>query len=133
MSNYIKRFLSKSEEENEVEISLPKTENTTFKLKIDHLVVATLHYENGEWQFKYTEEFKELRNKYNHIAGFSNLDKVYKNDTLWPFFQTRIPGLKQPAVKEILKKENINEFNELELLKRFGHKTISNPYKLDLV
>lgn len=70
---------------------------------------------------------------YNHIAGFSNLNKVYKNETLWPFFRIRIPGLKQPAVKEILKKENINETNELELLKRFGHKTISNPYELDLV
>lgn len=132
MINYFKRFFSKSKE-NESEIHLPKNENATFELKIDHVVVGTLHCEDGEWEFKYTDEFKSLRNKYNHITGFSNLDKVYHNDTLWPFFQTRIPGLKQPAVKEILAKENINETNELELLKRFGHKTISNPYELDLV
>ncbi len=49
------------------------------------------------------------------------------------FFQTCIPGLKQPAVKEILDKENINVENEAALLKRFGKKTISNPYELDLV
>lgn len=133
MINYFKRFFSKSGEENEIEIHLPKNENATFELKIDRVVVGTLHCENGEWEFKYTDEFKNLRNKYNHITGFSNLDKVYHNDTLWPFFQTRIPGLKQPAVKEILAKENISESNELELLKRFGHRTISNPYELDLV
>jgi len=133
MKNFFKRLFSKSEEENEIEIHLPKNENATFELKIDRVVVGTLHCENGEWEFKYTDQFKNLRNEYNPITGFSNLDKVYHNDTLWPFFQTRIPGLKQPAVKEILAKENINETNELELLKRFGHKTISNPYELDLV
>lgn len=133
MINYFKRFFSKSGEKNEIEIHLPKNENATFELKIDRVVVGTLRCENGEWEFKYTDEFKSLRNEYNHITGFSDLDKVYHNDTLWPFFQTRIPGLKQPAVKEILAKENINETNELELLKRFGHKTISNPYELDLV
>ena len=133
MKNFFKRLFSKSGEENEIEIHLPKNENATFELKIDRVVVGTLHCENGEWEFKYTDQFKNLRNEYNPITGFSNLDKVYHNDTLWPFFQTRIPGLKQPAVKEILAKENINETNELELLKRFGHKTISNPYELDLV
>lgn len=133
MLNYIKRLFSKSGEGDEMEIHLPKNANATFELKVDKVVVGTLHCENGEWEFKYTEEFKGLRNKYNHIAGFSNLDKVYHNETLWPFFQIRIPGLKQPAVKEILEKENINETNELELLKRFGKKTISNPYELDLV
>lgn len=133
MLKHFKNWFSKSQDDPEIEIHLPKNANATFELKIDKVVIGKLHCEDGEWQFMYTEEFKQLRNQYNHIAGFSNLDKVYRNDTLWPFFQTRIPGLKQPVVKEILKKENINETNELELLKRFGKKTISNPYELDLV
>ncbi|UKT65022.1 HipA N-terminal domain-containing protein [Pedobacter mucosus] len=134
MIKYFKRLFSKSEELHpEMEVHLPKDENATFELKVDKLVIGTLQCENGEWKFKYTDDFKKHRNEYNHIAGFSNLDKTYINDTLWPFFQTRIPGLKQPAVKEILKKEHINESNELELLKRFGKKTISNPYELELV
>jgi HipA-like protein len=134
MTNYFKRLFSKSEELNpELEMYLPKDENATFELRVDKLVIGTLHFENGEWQFKYTDEFKKHRDEYNHIAGFSNLEKTYYRNTLWPFFQTRIPGLKQPAVKEILKKEHISESNELELLKRFGKKTISNPYELDLV
>jgi HipA-like protein len=134
MIKYFKSLFSKSEvPSSDIEVHLPKDENATFELRVDKLVIGILHCENGEWEFKYTDAFKQHRNEYNHIAGFSNLDKVYHNDTLWPFFQTRIPGLKQPAVKEILKKEHINESNELELLKRFGQKTISNPYELELV
>ncbi|OOG76709.1 HipA N-terminal domain-containing protein [Algoriphagus sp. A40] len=133
MLKHFKKLFSKSNDDSEIEIHLPADAKATFELKIDKVVIGKLVCEEGEWKFMYTDEFKELRNQYNHIAGFSNLDKVYSNDTLWPFFQTRIPGLKQPAVKEILKKEKINETNELELLKRFGKKTISNPYELDLV
>jgi len=132
MLNYLKKhFFAKSDEVNPE--PLPKTVTATFELKVDDIVIGVLHCENGVWEFKYSEEFKEHQDEYNYIAGFSNLNKVYQSDTLWPFFQTRIPGLKQPAVKEILKKEKINEANELELLKRFGKKTISNPYELELI
>jgi len=103
-----------------------------FLLKVDNIDVGTLHCENGEWEFKYTEEFKK-HPEYNRITEFSDLNKVYRNDTLWPFFQTRIPGLKQPAVIEILKDENIDIENEFQLLKRFGKKTISNPYQLEVI
>lgn len=133
MLNYLKRFFSKSGEENELEVHLPENANATFELKVNKLIIGTLHCEKGIWEFKYSEEFKKHKNEYNHIAGFSQLDKVYQNEVLWPFFQTRIPGLKQPAVKEIIEKEHINATDELELLKRFGKKTISNPYELDLV
>lgn len=111
---------------------LPKDENAKFILKVDNIEIGELKCENGEWKFSYTDEFKKHTNEYNRITGFSDLNKVYHNDTLWPFFQTRIPGLKQPAVKEIIKNENIDEENEVELLKRFGKKTISNPYELEL-
>ena len=67
---------------------------------------------------------------YNRIIGFPDLDKTYKSELLWPFFQVRIPGLKQPAIQEILKNEKIDEFNEVQLLKRFGKKIIANPYEL---
>lgn len=131
MLKVFKRLFAKNNEH--IEAHLPETENATFNLKVDDIVVGILHCENGTWEFKYTPEFKQHANEYNRITGFSDLDKVYKNETLWPFFQTRIPGLKQPAVQEILEKEKINQTNEVELLKRFGEKTISNPYKLQLV
>lgn len=131
MLSVFKRLFAKNNEQ--AEFHLPENENATFELKVDNIVIGILHCEKGTWEFHYTDEFKKHAKEYNRIVGFSDLDKVYKNETLWPFFQTRIPGLKQPAVQEILEKEKINETNEVELLKRFGKRTISNPYELDLV
>lgn len=134
MFKFFKNLFRKSKDhKTAIGAPFPPVNNATFALKAGKLAVGTLHFKNEEWEFKYTDDFKAHRNEYHYIAGFSNLDRVYRNDTLWPFFQIRIPGLKQPAVKEILKKEDINESDEVELLKRFGQKTISNPYELELV
>jgi HipA-like protein len=91
-----------------------------------------LYCEKGEWYYKYADDFKSHSEEYNRIVGFPDLDKTYKSDSLWPFFQIRIPGLKQPAIQEILEKEKIDQANEVALLKRFGKKTISNPYELEM-
>lgn len=133
MINRIKKWFGK-EEQDEVHSILPLSQNMTFILKVDDVEIGKLHCENGEWQFSYTENFqKNYAKVYNRIVGFPELDKVYKDDTLWPFFRIRIPGLKQPAVQEILQKENIDSTNEAALLKRFGKKTIANPYELELM
>lgn len=102
-----------------------------FTLTADDINVGELVYKDGIWNFKYSEEFKKHLNEYNLIIGFPDVDKNYESEDLWPFFQIRIPGLKQPAVKEILEKENIDEDDEVSLLKYFGKKTIANPYKLE--
>lgn len=120
-----------SKDEDDATLHLPKNEKVTFTLKIDKVEVGTLRCDNGVWEFAYAEEFKnEYSEDYKRIAGFPMLDKVYKKETLWPFFLIRIPGLKQPAIKEILEKENIDTGNEVALLKRFGQRSISNPYEL---
>lgn len=125
----IKSWFSKGDED--LETHLPIEENATFFLKVDNITIGTLHCENGVWEFKYTEEFKK-HNDYNLITGFPDINKVYREKTLWPFFRIRIPGLKQPAVQEIIKKEHIDQENEVSLLKSFGQKTISNPYELKM-
>lgn len=130
MINKLKKFFSKSEDENT--LHLPKNENVTFILTIDDIEVGVLHCERGIWEFKYSDEFKTHSNEYTRIVGFPDLDKVYQSDSLWPFFSIRIPGLKQPAVQEVIKMENIDQDNEVALLKRFGKRTISNPYELVL-
>ena len=124
----LKSWFSKGDED--LETHLPLDENATFILKVDNIEIGKLHCENGVWEFKYTDEFKKIGKDYNLITGFPDLNKVYRENTLWPFFRVRIPGLKQPAVQEIIKKEKINQENEVSLLKRFGQKTISNPYVL---
>lgn len=110
---------------------LPHNEKVTFLLEVDGLKIGTLKSNEGIWVFHYEDEFiKNGRLSYSRLIGFPDLNKTYRNEVLWPFFRTRIPGLKQPAIQEILKKEKIDENNEAALLKRFGHTTISNPYKL---
>ena len=123
-------WFSKSEDGFEMQVQLPKDEEAKFILTVDKIRSGTLYCEKGEWYFKYADDFKNHSDEYNRIVGFPDLDKTYKSDSLWPFFQIRIPGLKQPAIQEIIEKEKIDQANEVALLKRFGEKTISNPYQL---
>ena len=127
MLPFFKKFFGK--EEGDV-AKLPVTEKDKFILKVNDLDLGILQCENGEWIFHYTEEFKKHQDEYTRIVGFSDLDKEYKSTSLWPFFTIRIPGLKQSAVQEILKAENIDAGNEAALLRRFGRRTIANPYEL---
>ena len=123
-------WFSKSDDGFEVQVQLPQDETAKFILLVDNIRIGTLYCEKGEWYYKYTDDFKKHSDEYNRIVGFPDLNTTYKSETLWPFFQVRIPGLKQPAIQEILKKEKIDMGNEVALLKRFGHKTITNPYEL---
>jgi HipA-like protein len=127
MLQFFKNLFSK--DEGTLTIHKPKEENAVFILKVDDIDLGILKCIDGEWIFQYTEEFKKHK-EYNRIVGFPDLNKQYRSDFLWPFFRIRIPGLKQPAVQEILKKENIDQEDEVQLLKRFGRKTIANPYEL---
>jgi len=130
LKNIINKLFNKGEEDEH--ILLPKDTNAQFVLMIDNFIIGYLKCENGLWIFSYSEKFK-VSDEYNTIPGFPNVKKTYENESLWPFFKIRIPGLNQPAVKETLEKENIDKSNEFELLKRFGYKTISNPYELRLL
>lgn len=130
MLSKIKKWFSKSEDNLEMQVQLPKDEEAKFILMVDDISIGTLHCQKGEWFFKYTDDFKKHTGGYNRITGFPDLNKTYQSDMLWPFFQVRIPGLKQPAIQEILEEEKIDKANEVALLKRFGRKTITDPYEL---
>jgi HipA-like protein len=109
----------------------PSVEDSgTFFLMVDGIKMGILTFHEGVWEFQYAEEFKAHTDKYHSIVGFPSLERIYRSATLWPFFQIRIPGLKQPLVQELLKKESISPDNQFALLKRFGRKSISNPYEL---
>ena len=126
---YINYFNMKGEE-FEISNQLPDREDAKFILSVDKIEIGILSSKEGEWWFKYSDEFKKFEDKYNRIIGFPDLNKIYKSKFLWPFFKIRIPGLKQPAIREIIAKENIDDSNEAALLKRFGKKTIANQYEL---
>lgn len=129
MLNWMSRFFKS--EEQPVELSTPRDLKVVFELRYKDLVVGHLILDDGNWQFFYSEEFKH-QSKITPILDFPDTNKSYKATDLWPFFAHRIPGLGQPQVQEIIKNESLNPTNSAELLKRFGQKSITNPFELSL-
>ena len=109
--------------------SAKRASKAAFFLKHGELLIGTLTYENGLWKFYYSEDFKK-RPDLRPIIQFPNKDRIYESDELWPFFGMRIPSLKQPSVSKIVADEHIEVADHVRLLKRFGRRTVSNPYEL---
>lgn len=126
--NKLFKYLNKHNEGHE-DLETPSDIKAAFELKYKTLTVGYLELNHGVWKFSYSNEFKE-QDELRPIVQFPDTNKVYQNEELWPFFTIRIPGLNQPEIENILESENIDRSNEVELLKRFGEKTISNPYEL---
>ncbi len=124
------RKLFQKDQSTGSDLHLPKEEEQRFTLYLKDLKVGELSCEKGVWTFAYSEDFKARSDEFYPIVGFPDLNKVYKSKSLWPFFLIRIPGLGQPRVREIIKAEHLDINNEAQLLRRFGRKTIANPYEL---
>ena len=107
----------------------PQDETAEFLLRYRDLDVGHLSLHDGKWHFEYTDSFRGKKD-ICPIIDFPNLDKHYESDVLWPFFVVRIPGLGQPAIQRVIREENLDPRNEVQLLKRFGKTTIANPFIL---
>ena len=111
------------------EIETPINESIAFELKYKKILIGILVLENGIWTFEYSEEFKN-QDILAPLTDFPQLEKIYKSNSLYPFFLIRIPSLKQPKVQQEIKEHDIDERNAVDLLKFFGHRTIANPFLL---
>ena len=127
MNNFFKNLFNKPDEDL---ITNFTNSNINFVIKINNLPIGYLKSENNVWKFEYSEDFRG-QNKYHRLVGFRDLNKMYSSVSLWPFFKIRIPGLKQPIVKEKIKIERIDIKDEAILLKIFGKKSMANPYILE--
>ena len=111
------------------DIQAPLGVRAEFHLTYDHLLVGTLSVQDGVWRFKYSDEFK--RSDLRPLVEFPDVDQVYEREDLWQFFAMRIPSPEQPEVEEIIRQEHIDEGDAVSLLKRFGRRTIANPFQLE--
>ena len=82
MKEFIKKLFNKSSEDP---ITFEFNGSIKFTLKIESIDVGYLNINNGKWVFKYSEEFKN-QNSFRRLAGFSDLNKTYESEVLWPFF-----------------------------------------------
>jgi len=110
-------------------IQTPQNLSVIFELIYETLTIGSLKLEKGFWTFEYSDDFKS-QSDIQLLTDFPDVDKVYKSKELLPFFMQRIPSMSQPKVQDVIRKEKIDKTNEAELLKRFGEKSISNPFKL---
>ncbi len=110
----------------------PQDVRAHFVLTLPRLPVGHLTLNSGKWRFCYDEKFKKA-DSLRPLLEFPDVDRVYTSDELWPFFFMRIPSLKQTSVEDILKDEKIDKKDEVWLLKRFGRKTVANPFELIVV
>ena len=115
--------------EDERKTSTPKEVVATFALAYRDIPVGVLTLAKGKWRFQYSDEFKKS-DSLRPIVEFPDKDRVYETSELWPFFFMRIPSLKQAAVEDILKSEDIDSQDEMQLLRRFGRRTVANPFEL---
>jgi HipA-like protein len=100
-----------------------------FELRYDGLRVGNLTCNDGKWTFWYSDEFRH-RPDLRPLVQFADVNYVYRSDRLWPFFLLRIPSMGQADVQAALKKEHIDASDEVALLRRFGRRTIANPFEL---
>ncbi|WP_025002374.1 HipA N-terminal domain-containing protein [Prevotella dentasini] len=99
-------------------------DDATFNVNLGKLLVGTLVYADGMWHFSYSNEFKS-QSRILPLTNFPSKEKEYSTRHLWPFFASRIPSNAQLQIGKDNQKEDI-----VTLLRRFGHRTISNPYEL---
>src|SRR5215217_2652021 len=111
-------------------VQAPRGGRATFRLTYDDLVMGTLSVQDGVWRFEYSDAFK--KSDLRPIVEFPDVDKVYEREDLWQFFAMRIPSPEQPEVGEIIRQERIDQDDAVTLLKRFGRRTIANPFQLEV-
>lgn len=129
MLEALKRLLLQYRAEGQEALHTPKFEDATFALTYGELVVGYLYLRGGAWEFNYSPEFK-AQSQVQPLVDFPDLEKTYHAHALWPFFMARIPSLTQPQVKDVMAKEGLDENSDVALLRRFGNRSISNPFVL---
>jgi len=76
---------------------------------------------NGQYEFSYGHEInKAIENGFKPLISFEDVDKLYKSDTLFPTFTSRLPDKKRRGIEKILSKYNLKEYDAYKLLKRSG-------------
>jgi len=106
-------------------------QNPKFQLKYQEHIIGYLDYDGSVWSFYYSKWFQN-QDELESLFEFPVKDKIYSSHELWPFFESRIPSIKQPKIQEYLDSHPSDRNNKVKLLELFGITSVNNPYKLTL-
>jgi HipA-like protein len=110
---------------------IPEDLQVRFVLSYKRLEIGYLSVNQGKWTFEYSEDFKK-QGEISSLSNFPNKALVYTSEELWPFFASRIPSAAQLERKAKITSDELSERNEVHLLRKYGHRTITNPFKLQV-
>lgn len=86
------------------------------------LIVGTLVKEK-KYRFYYSHQIlRAITEGFEPLLSFPCIYKEYESDVVFPVFSSRLPDKKRKGIDKILKKYNIEEYNEFEMLKKGGAK-----------
>jgi HipA-like protein len=100
-----------------------------------YYIVGQLAQKNKGYEFSYGYEVeKALQRGFKLLIPFADLHKVYRSDTLFPTFSSRLPDKKRRGIEKILAKYGLKEYDAFNLLKRSGARLpIDNLWFIDPV
>jgi hypothetical protein len=94
------------------------------------LLVGTLSLANELWRFEYSDSFRE-QSVVRPLVQFPEVDRIYSSEYLWPFFALRIPSVGRDEIRRIVDGDDgLDEEDLAQMLRRFGRKSIANPFTL---
>ena len=84
----------------------------------------------NEYRFEYCEENESARKAgWQGIPAFSDSKTTYSSKELFPTFSSRLPDPKRRDIHKILKKYELDAYDEYELLRRSGARLPIDTYE----
>lgn len=92
------------------------------------LEVGRLSSREGEFHFVYSDAFRE--SDFPPLVGLADKERHYRSETLFPFFQTRIPPSTRDDVREVLDEKGIRDDDVFSMLQHLARRSAVSPYRL---
>ncbi len=76
---------------------------------------------NGLYEFQYDKDIHSaIKDGFTPLLCFQDTAKIYTNNKVFPIFASRLPDKKRKDIQDILKKYELEEYDEYMLLKKSG-------------
>jgi HipA-like protein len=92
--------------------------------------VAELTKLKDHYVFRYLDAFQRLG--LAPFPGLPDIAQEYVSTDLPRFFAERIPDVRRPEIRELIRRERIPEHDHLALLAALGRLSVTDPFELEL-
>ncbi len=109
-----------------------------YKTDKKHIIGALCRdKENNKYYFKLNENYIKKAKECGFAVAtlpFSNVNKIYESDVLFPFFRIRVPKVEkmdEDDIKELLEEYDMEVFDEFEFLKKSKGEMMTDHFILE--